>query len=75
VPRRTVGWPERQGAGFLLAGSGGFTRLLKWMWPLGEPSTLYGYKTGEVQARADAGSVVIPLDGRNQAAYCEVRFP
>lgn len=35
----------------------------------------YGYKTAEVAAKADADSVVVPLDGRNKAAYYEVRFP
>jgi hypothetical protein len=35
----------------------------------------YGYKTAEVQPRADGGRLVIPLDGRNRAAYYEVRFP
>ncbi len=34
----------------------------------------YGYKTADVQAKPQAGSVVIPLDGRNKAAYYEVRW-
>lgn len=35
----------------------------------------YGYKTADVEPRAESGALVIPLDGRNRAAYYDVRFP
>jgi hypothetical protein len=34
----------------------------------------YGYRTTDVQASAEGGSIVIPLDGRNKAAYYDVQF-
>lgn len=34
-----------------------------------------GYKTSDIQARNEGGKIVIPLDGRNQAAYYDVRLP
>ena len=35
----------------------------------------YGYKTVDVTATVESGTIAIPLDGRNKAAYYEVRFP
>jgi hypothetical protein len=35
----------------------------------------YGYKTVDVQPRTANGQLSIPLDGRNRAAYYDVRFP
>jgi hypothetical protein len=35
----------------------------------------YGYKTADVQPKAEGGAIAIPMDGRNRAAYYEVRFP
>ena len=34
----------------------------------------YGYKTPDVRAAVEADSIVIPLDGRNRAAYYDVQF-
>jgi len=34
----------------------------------------YGYKTADVQATVQGQTIVIPMDGRNKAAYYEVRF-
>ena len=34
----------------------------------------YGYKTAEVTATVEAGRTVIPMTGRNKAAYYELRF-
>ena len=34
----------------------------------------YGYRTADVTATVESGHIVIPLDGRNKAAYYEVRF-
>jgi hypothetical protein len=34
----------------------------------------YGYKTADVKPAVQGGSIVIPMDGRNKAAYYEVRF-
>ena len=34
----------------------------------------YGYKTGDVLAKADGASVVVPLDGCNKAAYYDLQF-
>jgi hypothetical protein len=35
----------------------------------------YGYKTAEVQTTTEDGKLVVPLDGRNRAAYYDVVFP
>jgi hypothetical protein len=35
----------------------------------------YGYKTAEVQPTTQDGKLVVPLDGRNRAAYYDVVFP
>jgi len=35
----------------------------------------HGYKTTDVAPRAEGGRIVIPMDGRNKAAYYDVRFP
>ncbi len=36
----------------------------------------YGYKTADVQPTVEGGTtIVIPLDGRNKAAYYDVQFP
>lgn len=35
----------------------------------------YGYKTADVRATVEGGATVVPLDGRNKAAYYDVRFP
>ena len=35
----------------------------------------YGYKTVDVPVTADGSKLVVPLDGRNRAAYYDVRFP
>jgi hypothetical protein len=35
----------------------------------------YGYRTADVSATAAGGQLSIPLDGRNRAAYYDVRFP
>ena len=35
----------------------------------------YGYKTSDVSPSTADGKIIIPLEGRNQAAYYDVRFP
>ena len=35
----------------------------------------YGYKTAEIRATSEGGATVVPLDGRNKAAYYDVQFP
>ncbi len=35
----------------------------------------YGYKTADVRAIVESGATVVPLDGRNKAAYYDVQFP
>jgi hypothetical protein len=35
----------------------------------------YGYKTADVAVAIEGGATVVPLDGRNKAAYYDVQFP
>lgn len=35
----------------------------------------YGYKTADVRTSVEGGITVVPLDGRNHAAYYDVQFP
>ncbi len=59
----------------LLEGVRGTVTLRREGRPVVTALSPYGYPTVDVQPTLDGGRISIPLDGRNRAAYYDVRFP